>query len=866
MPIEFDFADELNLDFTASSSTASNSIAPNSIAPTPNSRINPDSNPFHITPLKQTILQKPPECFRCPVNHLTQGFSRLEGSGRNRVLVVAEALGEHEMLDGLPLRPQAPSGSTFQTTLDRGGMVRNDFGITNVMRCRPPNNSLEQLPGGGKEALEYCSEIHLRRAIEQLQPKFIVALGATALKRFCDLGEGTKRSITHVRGFVLNNTWFPEIPVIATYHPSYIQRDKPNLLMVFRTDISRAVRFAKNGWTRRTLQWEVPTPEDFQRFVSMCLEPDRLRLPLTYDIETEMSQSADESEIFGLDDGRVMIVQPMDGEAADNPDVLRATAGEDVRDSEGDAIQLKTEIHAHQEITQIQFTIGIPGVTPSRTVVVPWDFAYVKEIQRLMAAGHRKAGWNSWGFDDKLLRVHGCELGGELHDLMWMWHRYQPDLPRGLQFGASCFLPEGEPWKHLAGRHTTRGVDDFYGAKDVFEPATFWPMLESELKRAGAWRSYDRHARRLDIVLRSMSKRGIPVNDQRRMELGREVEISRDQAFLEIQELVPDCLKKIEPKPAGYGNDKIAEKLGAKEGEAVVKSEKQSEDNFQPGQKWVRREFEVEVKVRVGKEPKPKEPKPRVPKGASKASRKRKAAAETSEMGDSVRLESTPDDTGSENQGCDADANESGHARGESSPKETVDSEGSVEVPDADGRSGGSDQACVAHDSGMPDATGSDAGKVSEGERVMVQVIRWARLQPFLPNSPQQIQAYIQYRRDEEIREKVVGYRKQKRYENAQEKYLVEMAARNAVYRIPIDRKTRRPTTAKKELDRLGKVTKDPFFRRCVDYREFVKIKSTYVDGWRPHPATKRVHPEFGYAPATGQKSCRGPNAQNTPK
>jgi hypothetical protein len=143
--------------------------------------------------------------------------------------------------------------------------------------------------------------------------------------------------------------------------------------------------------------------------------------------------------------------------------------------------------------------------------------------------------------------------------------------------------------------------------------------------------------------------------------------------------------------------------------------------------------------------------------------------------------------------------------------------------------------------------------------------VRWARIQPFLPNSSQQILRYIKWRREEEIREKIASYRGSARWSGWPDRALREMAERNAIYKVPKVWKEEKETTAKKELERLGAKTGDRFFSLVVEHREYGKVRSVYVDGWRG-AADGRTHPTFGFGPATGQLSSTRPNCQNLPK
>src|SRR6266478_1199189 len=80
---------------------------------------------------------KPSSCDLCPIKDHGSDFSAIEGTGSLGVLVVAEASGEMEARDGLPLRPYAPAGSVLERAFRRMGLDRKQFSLTNTLRCFP---------------------------------------------------------------------------------------------------------------------------------------------------------------------------------------------------------------------------------------------------------------------------------------------------------------------------------------------------------------------------------------------------------------------------------------------------------------------------------------------------------------------------------------------------------------------------------------------------------------------------------------------------------------------------------------------------------------------------------------------------------
>lgn len=139
--------------------------------------------------------------------------------GRGNILatamIVGEAPGADEDTSGLPF--VGLSGQLLDSAFKSIGLdTNNDFYVTNTLKCRPPNNR----PPTDDELLA-CMP-HLERQIEILNPKFIVAVGNSALAWFS--GE---KGITKKRG-----KWFTyslrerRIQVIPIYHPSFLLRVK----------------------------------------------------------------------------------------------------------------------------------------------------------------------------------------------------------------------------------------------------------------------------------------------------------------------------------------------------------------------------------------------------------------------------------------------------------------------------------------------------------------------------------------------------------------------------------------------------------------------------------------------------------------
>jgi len=115
-------------------------------------------------------------------------------------------------------------------------------------------------------------------------------------------------------------------------------------------------------------------------------------------------------------------------------------------------------------------------------------------------------------------------------------------------------------------------------------------------------------------------------------------------------------------------------------------------------------------------------------------------------------------------------------------------------------------------------------------ELKVATVTRWFWQEPFNPDSPTQVLAYLKAKKHSPGRAK----------------------------------KTYKDTTNRETLERLEKKTKDPFYRHLLDYRAVAKVKGTYVEGIeRRLDDQRRVHPHFSFKPSTMRLSSIDPNWQN---
>ena len=151
------------------------------------------------------------QCKACSLHRTRRHTVFGAGSASAECLFVGEAPGAEEDRRGLPFVGRA--GQLLNAMICALGLERDQTYITNVLKCRPPDN---RDPLG--EEVRSC-ETYLHRQIELLEPRVIVALGRFAAQSLLK----SSLPIGRLRG--LRHSYEPfGIPLVATYHPAYLLR------------------------------------------------------------------------------------------------------------------------------------------------------------------------------------------------------------------------------------------------------------------------------------------------------------------------------------------------------------------------------------------------------------------------------------------------------------------------------------------------------------------------------------------------------------------------------------------------------------------------------------------------------------------
>ncbi len=161
------------------------------------------------------ILADIGDCRRCRLHEARNKIVFGVGDPAAPLVFVGEGPGADEDAQGIPFVGRAGQLLTqmIEGTAKREGipLKREDVYICNVVKCRPPGNRTPE-----PDEMEICGQF-LARQISTIRPKAICALGGTAARALT----GHKEGVTKMRG-----RWFQwrEVPVMVTYHPSYLLR------------------------------------------------------------------------------------------------------------------------------------------------------------------------------------------------------------------------------------------------------------------------------------------------------------------------------------------------------------------------------------------------------------------------------------------------------------------------------------------------------------------------------------------------------------------------------------------------------------------------------------------------------------------
>jgi len=190
----------------------------------------PDKNDVNLKETLESLREKVEKCCKCRLcktrTHVVFG----EGNPETNLMLIGEAPGEQEDLQGRPFVGRA--GQLLTKFLNLFGVSREEVYITNVVKCRPPGNRNPEI-----DEIRTCYP-YLEEQIKLIKPEVILCLGAFSARTILNLPE--KTPISGIRGTVQN---VDNIKVIPTYHPAYLLRNRKGE-QTFQKDLEKALRLS----------------------------------------------------------------------------------------------------------------------------------------------------------------------------------------------------------------------------------------------------------------------------------------------------------------------------------------------------------------------------------------------------------------------------------------------------------------------------------------------------------------------------------------------------------------------------------------------------------------------------------------------
>ncbi len=172
----------------------------------------------------ETIKQNVIKCTKCDLCKTRTNAVPGKGNFQSDVIFVGEAPGRNEDKNGEPFIGVA--GKKLSIALDEAGISRDDVYITNIVKCRPPNNRVPNT-----DERDTCKE-YLKQEISIIKPKLICILVNTAFNSILGGSE-----ITKFRGKVVrkdNLLYFLTIhPAATIYNQKLINVLKNDIVKLF---------------------------------------------------------------------------------------------------------------------------------------------------------------------------------------------------------------------------------------------------------------------------------------------------------------------------------------------------------------------------------------------------------------------------------------------------------------------------------------------------------------------------------------------------------------------------------------------------------------------------------------------------------
>jgi len=180
----------------------------------------------------ELVAQKILECTLCPLSRGRGLAVPGEGSQSAEIVLVGEGPGFYEDRDGRPF--VGPAGKLLDQLLRSINLNRQDVYITNMVKCRPPNNR-DPLP----EEIEACRP-YLDKQLSIINPKILVTLGKYSFSKFFPTEQISKargKPRKH-NGLIIYPTYHPAAALRNSNFRSAIERDFSQIPLLLNKNLA----------------------------------------------------------------------------------------------------------------------------------------------------------------------------------------------------------------------------------------------------------------------------------------------------------------------------------------------------------------------------------------------------------------------------------------------------------------------------------------------------------------------------------------------------------------------------------------------------------------------------------------------------
>lgn len=170
----------------------------------------------------KVVAEQVKTCTKCPLYVTKINAVPGTGSPYAKIMFIGEGPGANEDAQGLPFVGAA--GQLLDKLLEMIGLARADVFITNIVKCRPPQNRTPQ-----ENEITICKP-YLQAQIATINPEIIITLGTPATQTML----GRTVSMSGIHGRIQLKEGFKFFPM---YHPAaYLHKRDPQLLEDMKKD------------------------------------------------------------------------------------------------------------------------------------------------------------------------------------------------------------------------------------------------------------------------------------------------------------------------------------------------------------------------------------------------------------------------------------------------------------------------------------------------------------------------------------------------------------------------------------------------------------------------------------------------------